>query len=154
LLTHTAGISGDLGGMDEEPITREALLAKVLAAPLVSKPGEHFEYSNEGFSLAAMIVERVSGQNYETFLREQLFLPAGMKDTGYLAPNWPLERLPIGYREDGRPWGRVYKNGWLPDGPGWYLRGNGGIQSSLDDLYRWHLALEQPGVLSAAALKE
>jgi CubicO group peptidase (beta-lactamase class C family) len=152
LLTHTAGFSGDLGGMDEEPITREALLAKVLAAPLVAKPGEHFEYSNEGFSLAAMIVERVSGQSYETFLREQLFLPSGMKDTGYLAPNWPLERLPIGYREDGRPWGRVYKNGWLPDGPGWYLRGNGGIQSTLDDLYRWHLALEKPGVLSAAAL--
>ena len=152
LLTHTAGLSGDLGGMDEEPITREALLAKVLAAPLVAKPGEHFEYSNEGFSLAAMIVERVSGQNYETFLREQLFLPSGMKDTGYQAPNWPIERLPIGYREDGQPWGRVYKNGWLPDGPGWYLRGNGGIQSTIDDLYRWHLALEKPGVLSAAAL--
>ncbi len=152
LLTHTAGFSGDLGGQDEEPITREALLAKVLAAPLVAKPGEHFEYSNEGFSLAAMIVERVSGQNYETFLRERLFLPSGMKDTGYQAPNWPIERLPIGYREDGTPWGRVYKNGWLPDGPGWYLRGNGGIQSTLDDLYRWHLALEKPGVLSAAAL--
>lgn len=152
LLTHTAGLSGDLGGMDEEPITREALLAKVLAAPLVAKPGEHFEYSNEGFSLAAMIVERVSGQSFETFLREQLFLPSGMKDTGYLAPNWPIDRLPIGYREDGQPWGRVYKNGWLPDGPGWYLRGNGGIQSTLDDLYRWHLALQTPGVLSAAAL--
>src|SRR6185369_9551963 len=42
LLTHTAGFSGDLGGMDEEPITREALLSKVLAAPLVAKPGEAF----------------------------------------------------------------------------------------------------------------
>ena len=154
LLTHSAGISGDLGGMDEEPITSEALLTKVLAAPLVSTPGTEFEYSNEGFSLAAMIVERASGQRYETFLREHLFLPAGMTDTGYLAPNWPLERVPIGYRDDGRPWGRVYKNGWLPDGPGWYLRGNGGIQSSLDDMYRWHLALEKPGVLSAEALKK
>ena len=154
LLTHTSGISSDLGGMDEEPITREALIAKVFAAPLATRPGARFEYSNENFSLAAAIVERVSGQNYETFLREQLWLPAGMKDTGYQAPNWPIERLPIGYRANGQPWGRTYKNGWLPDGPGWYLRGNGGIQSTLDDLYRWHLALEKPGVLSADALKK
>lgn len=154
LLTHSAGISGDLGGSDEEPITREALLQKVLAAPLVSKPGTSFEYSNEGFSLAAMIVERVSGQGYEAFLREHLFLPAGMKDTGYQIPAWPLERMPLGYRADGGVWGRVYKNGWLPDGPGWYLRGNGGIQSTLDDLYRWHLALEKPGVFTAESLKK
>lgn len=154
LLTHTSGISGDLGGMDEEPITRDALVNKVLAAPLASAPGQRFEYSNENFSLAAAIIERVSGQSYETFLRDQLFLPLGMKDTGYLAPNWPIDRLPVGYRPDGRPWGRTYKNGWLPDGPGWYLRGNGGIHSSLDDLYRWHLALEKPGVFSADILKK
>jgi CubicO group peptidase (beta-lactamase class C family) len=151
LLTHTAGFSGDLGGMDEEPIGRDALVAKVLAAPLVAKPGEQFEYSNEGFSLAGAIVEIVSGKGYETFLREQLFLPADMTDTGYQAPNWPVARLPIGYRTDGEAWGRTYKNGWLPDGPGWYLRANGGIHASLDDLYRWHLALESNKVLSADA---
>jgi CubicO group peptidase (beta-lactamase class C family) len=154
LLTHTAGFAGDLGGSDEEPIDRDALVAKVLAAPLVAKPGEHFEYSNEGFSLAAAIVERVSGQGYEAFLRQNIFLPADMTDTGYQAPAWKIERLPVGYRPDGAPWGRTYKNGWLPDGPGWYLRGNGGLHSTLDDLYRWHLALEKPGVLSADALKK
>jgi hypothetical protein len=126
--------------------------ANLLAAPLVTKPGERFEYSNEGFSLAGAIVERASGQGYEAFLREHLFLPADMADTGYQAPAWPLERLPLGYRADGAPWGRIYKNGWLPDGPGWYLRANGGIHSSLDDLYRWHLALESTKVLSTEAL--
>jgi CubicO group peptidase (beta-lactamase class C family) len=154
LLTHTAGISGDLGGSDEEPIESDALVAKVLGAPLAGKPGERFEYSNEGYSLAAAIVERVSGMGYEAYLRDHVLLPAGMKDTGYQAPGWPLSRLPIGYGVDGRPWGRVYKNGWLPDGPGWYLRGNGGIHSSLDDLYRWHLALETGKVLSADAVKK
>jgi CubicO group peptidase (beta-lactamase class C family) len=151
LLTHTAGFSGDLGGMDEDPIARDALVAKVLGAPLASKPGERFEYSNEGYSLAAAIVERVSGAGYETYLRDHVFLPAGLKDTGYLAPAWSLTRLPLGYTQEGTPWGRVYRNGWLPDGPGWYLRGNGGIHSSLDDLYRWHLALETTKVLSAEA---
>jgi len=151
LLTHTAGFSGDLGGMDEEPIERDALVARVLAAPLVSKPGEQFEYSNEGYSLAGAIIERVSGQGYEAFLREHLFLPAGMADTGYQAPGWPITRLPMGYGQDAEAWGRVFKKGWLPDGPGWYLRANGGIHASLDDLYRWHLALESTKVLSADA---
>ncbi len=153
LLTHTAGFSGDLGGGDEQPIERDTLVARVLAAPLASRPGERFEYSNEGYSLAAAIVERVSGQGYEQFLREHLFLPSGMRDTGYQLPAWPLSRLPIGYGPEGDPWGRVYKRGWLPDGPGWWLRGNGGIHSSLDDMYRWHLALESTSVLPADALK-
>jgi CubicO group peptidase (beta-lactamase class C family) len=130
LLTHTAGFSGDLGGSDAEPIERDALVAKVLAAPLVSRPGERFEYSNEGYSLAGAIIERISGQGYEAYLRGHLFLPAGMNDTGYQIPGWPVERLPMAYREDGNEWGRVYKRGWLPDGPGWYLRANGGLHAS------------------------
>jgi CubicO group peptidase (beta-lactamase class C family) len=153
LLTHTAGFSGDQGGSDEEPIERDVLVARVLAQPLVRKPGEAFEYSNEGYSLAGAIVERASGQGYEAFLRQHLFLPADMAETGYLLPNWPLTKLPMGYGPQGGEWGRVYKNGWLLDGPGWWLRANGGIHSSLDDLYRWHLALESTKVLSADALK-
>jgi len=154
LLTHTAGFGGDLGGSDEEPIERDALVAKVLAAPLASAPGERFEYSNEGYSLAGAIVERVSGVGYEAFLRKHVFLPAGMQDTGYQAPGWPLSRLPIGYAMDGKAWGRVFKNGWLTDGPGWYLRANGGIHSTVRDLYRWHLALEAGKVLPADAVKK
>ena len=152
LLTHTAGFAGDLGGGDEQPIERDALVARVLSAPLASRPGERFEYSNEGYSLAGAIVERVSGKGYEQYLREHLFLPAGMPNTGYLLPQWPVESLPVGYGEDGREWGRVYKRGWLSDGPGWYLRANGGIYSTLDDLYRWHVTLSAPGLFSAEAL--
>lgn len=151
LLTHTAGFAGDLGGADDQPIERDVLVARVLAAPLATAPGERFEYSNEGYSLAAAIVERVSGQGYEAYLREHLWIPAGMRDTGYQLPDWPLTRLPIGYGPAGGPWGRVYKRNWLPDGPGWWLRGNGGIHASLDDLYRWHLALESTTVLSTDA---
>jgi CubicO group peptidase (beta-lactamase class C family) len=154
LLTHTAGFSGDLGGGDQQPMPRDRLVAEVLAAPLASPPGERFEYSNEGYSLAAAIVEVVSGQGYEAFLREQLFLPAGMRDTGYRLPGWASNRIAVGYRPDGQAWGRVLENGWLPDGPGWYLRGNGGIHSTLDDMYRWHLALAGTTVLSAEAVRK
>jgi CubicO group peptidase (beta-lactamase class C family) len=154
LLTHTSGLSGDQGGGDDQPIGRDALVTRVLTQPLVAKPGERFEYSNEGYSLAGAIIERVSGQGYEAFLREHLFLPADMAETGYQLPTWSLPKLPIGYGPQGGEWGRIYKNNWLPDGPGWWLRANGGIHSSLDDLYRWHLALESTKVLSAEALKQ
>ena len=151
LLTHTAGIAGDLGGADNDAIDRDTLVARVLAAPLAHAPGEQFEYSNEGYSLAGAIIERVSEEGYESFLREHLFLPSDMPDTGYQARAWAPAQLPIGYTASGEAWGRIHKRGWLPDGPGWYLRANGGIHSTLDDMYRWHLALESTGVLSAEA---
>jgi CubicO group peptidase (beta-lactamase class C family) len=154
LLTHTAGFAGDLGGGDDEAIGRDALVAKVLATPLEARPGERFEYSNEGYSLAGAIVEIASGKGYEQYLREHLFLPAGMPHTGYQLPGWSIDALPLGYDEGGREWGRIYKRGWLPDGPGWYLRANGGIHSTVGDMYRWHLALAKPGLLSAAALEK
>ena len=151
LLTHTAGFAGDLGGGDEVPIERDALVAKVLAAPLVSKPGERL--SIERGLLAGRRNRRTGlGQGYEAFVCEHLFLPAGMRDTGYQIPAWPLERLPRAMGKRGAEWGRVYKRGWLADGLGWYLRANGGIHASLDDLYRWHVAIESTKILSAEAL--
>ena len=149
LLTHTAGFSGDLGGRDDDPIGRDDLVARVLAAPLAHPPGAAFEYSNEGYSLLAAIVERVSGAGYEQFLHDQLFVPAGMTKTGYLLPAYSEAEMAVGYLSDGREWGRVYKRGWRPDGPGWYLRGNGGIQSTSADMYRWHLALDGDAILPA-----
>ncbi len=150
LLTHTAGFPGDLGGSDDDPIGRDELVAKVLAAPLARAPGAGFEYSNEGYSLLAAIVERVSGTGYEAFLHEHLFTSAGMTRTGYLRPRFEAPMLARGYRADGSDWGLVYQRGWREDGPGWYLRGNGGLQSTTGDLYKWHLALESDAVLPAA----
>jgi CubicO group peptidase (beta-lactamase class C family) len=153
LLTHTAGLSGDLGGAagaDDAPIGRDQLVEVVLASKLAHPPGSAFEYSNEGYSLLAAIIERVSGESYEQFLHDQLFVPAGMTKTGYLLPRYADTEIAHGYRADGSEWGTVYKRGWRADGPGWYLRGNGGLQSTTGDLYKWHLALAGDTVLPAA----
>jgi CubicO group peptidase (beta-lactamase class C family) len=150
LLTHTAGFRGNFGGRDDDPIARDDLVKRVLAAPLETKPGEQFEYSNEGYSLLGAIVEIASGQTYEKFLREQIFLPAGMKDTGYMLPNYAAERVARGYTEAGA-WGTIREKGWKEDGPGWYLKANGGIYSTVGDMYRWAVALESDKVLSKEA---
>jgi len=147
LLTHTAGLHGGIGS-DEDPIGADAYVARALAEPLARAPGTDYGYSNMGYSLLGIVVERVSGQDYEPFLREELLLPAGMRDTGYVLPAWNEDRLAKGYHR-GEPWGRVYGRGWRDDGPGWPLRANGGIHTTVDDMYRWLNTVRGEGALDA-----
>lgn len=146
LLTHSSGLIGDLGG-DYDAITREALVEQALASTLQWPPGTRYDYSNLGYSLLGAVIELVSGQSYERFLSEQLFVPAGMMRTGYRIPEWAPGEVAVGYRE-GERWGTPLEHVWAEDGPWWNLRANGGLLSTLGDLHRWHRALERDAVLS------
>jgi len=146
LLTHTSGLESDFAG-DYDPVSREEYVKRTLASKLRSKPGETHFYANSGYSLLGAVVEIASGQPYEKYLRDNLFLPAGMGDTGYKLPAWPEARLAVGYHE-GKRWGRINERPWDKDGPYWALRANGGISSTLDDMLRWHVALTGETVLS------
>ena len=149
LLTHTAGLDSDFAG-DYDPVSRDEYVSRALTSKLRSKPGETFFYANSGYSLLGAVVEIASGKPYEQYLRENLFLPAGMKDTGYKLPAWDPALVAVGYR-DGKRWGKINEKPWAPDGPYWALRANGGISSTLDDMLRWHVALSGDAILSAAA---
>jgi CubicO group peptidase (beta-lactamase class C family) len=149
LLTHTSGLDSDFAG-DYDPVARDEYVKRILGSKLRSKPGQEFYYANSGYSLLGAVVEIVSGVGYEKFLRENLFLPAGMNDTGYKLPAWPPEKIAVGYK-DGKRWGRITEKPWADDGPYWALRANGGIHSTLDDMLRWHTALSGDKILSAAA---
>jgi CubicO group peptidase (beta-lactamase class C family) len=150
LLTHTAGFPGAIGD-DRERIGRDAYVQRALATPLLFAPGARYEYSNVGYSLLAAIVEKASGQGYEPFLHDQLFVPAGMHDTGYRLPAWDPARLAHGSNDDGSDWGTTMEHAILPEGPGWNLLGNGGIHSTVLDMLRWHRALAGDAILPAAA---
>jgi CubicO group peptidase (beta-lactamase class C family) len=149
LLTHTAGFPGEIGD-DYEPIGREAFVERAMASKLLFKPGERYAYSNVGFSLLGIIVELVSGKGYEDYLRETLFKPAGMNRTGYLRPEFSQGELAVGY-QNGERWGSAMDRPWMADGPGWNLRANGGILSTVGDMHRWFLALQGETVLTGAA---
>ncbi|MHB8056149.1 MAG: serine hydrolase domain-containing protein [Candidatus Aminicenantales bacterium] len=140
LLTHTAGFIDALGD-DYDPIGREDFIRLALDSKLMFEPGSRYAYSNVGFSLLGIIVELVSGMGYEDFLRENLFLPAGMTRTGYLRPGFAKGDLAVGYL-DGERWGTALDRPWRPEGPGWHLRANGGILSTVGDMHRWFLALK------------
>lgn len=148
LLTHTAGFPETLGPEDEV-IDRKAFLKRAFATRLVHPPGKKFLYSNGGYSLLAAVVEVVSGKPFGEFLREQVFLPAGMHHTGFLPDAQDRQRLAHGYNGDG-DWGTSLDHPHAPDGPWWGLRGNGGILTTTGDLYLWFKALLGNSVLSAA----
>lgn len=148
LLTHTAGLVDSFGDGDFDHISQNEFFEKLFTTSLLFEPGEKHEYSNAGYSILARIIELTSGQEYEVFLSEYLFRPAGMHRTGYLLPDWQGFSLAEGYirnvMERGTMVGRYQSDGKVS----WNLKGNGGINSTQHDMYLWHQALDNNTVLS------
>lgn len=151
LLTHSAGLPGDPpGGVDGER-DRDAAVREILEAPLRRAPGTSYAYSNGGYVLLAAVIEAAAGVPYEQYLREKLWVPAGMTHTGYRPRG--METVAVGYR-GGTRWGTPMERHIFPDGPTWSLRGAGGMLSTLDDLHAWSRALDGESVLSAEARRK
>jgi CubicO group peptidase (beta-lactamase class C family) len=151
LLTHSAGLVDSIG-QDEELIGREEYLKKAFASELIHAPGK-YDYSNVGFSILAAVVEKVSGQEYEHFLYEQILKPAGMEHTGYVLPKWDRKQMAIGYSNN-EEWGTTFDQSQYLKGVTWHLKGNGGILSTVGDLYLWSQALRGNSILSNDARKK
>ena len=87
LLTHTSGLVRDYGPgvfFDwERPLSPQQLINQVRGLPLNFSPGTRWEYSNVGFDLAGYILERVSGLSYGEFMRQNIFAPLGMVNSGF-----------------------------------------------------------------------
>jgi CubicO group peptidase (beta-lactamase class C family) len=146
----TSGQHDSLGG-DYEPLSRGRMVREAMRSRLLSPPGRTYHYSNVGYSLLAVIVERASGTSYERFLRHRLFRPAGMRHTGYVLPHWRRDQVAVEYDRRGRPTGTPLEHPWAQGGPYWNLRGNGGLISTARDMLRWHRALLGNAVLDRAA---
>jgi CubicO group peptidase (beta-lactamase class C family) len=150
LLRHSSGLKSNVG-RDYDSIAEAAFIDSVMKSPLKFSPGTAFSYSNVGYSLLAIIIGKVAGVPYETFLYENLWRPAGMEHTGYRRPDFEGELIAVGYYNDDRIWGRPTEKPWGADGPYWHLKGNGGILSTAEDLFRWNQALATDKILSTHA---
>lgn len=149
LLRHSSGLQAGIGG-DYEKISEAEFVEKVFASPLRYPVGTRFSYSNIGYSLLALIIEKVSGQSYERYLYENLWKPVEMETTGYTRPHFDKQLIAVGYRM-GERWGKPTEKEWETDAPYLHLRGNGGILSTTRDLLKWDQALLTDKILSAAA---
>jgi CubicO group peptidase (beta-lactamase class C family) len=154
LLTHTAGMGSywnerfnavwaDLRTVDDYlPLFRDD--------PLSFEPGEKFQYSNAGFIVLGAIIERVSGQDYFTYVREHIYEPAGMHNTDAYEMDRSIPNLAIGYTH-------LSSNGELEAGPrrnnlfNNVVKGSpaGGGFSTVEDLFKFSLALSEHRLLSS-----
>jgi CubicO group peptidase (beta-lactamase class C family) len=139
LLTHTAALARGPDG--KRNTGRDETVASILQAPLAAKPGEKFIYSNDGYHLLAAIIEKLSGQTYPQYIAENLFKPAGMRQSGfYQDEKWSKFPVAQSYNE----WMK------LPSFTEWnkvWNYGSGSIVSTTSDLYKWFTALSENKVL-------
>ena len=110
LLTHTSGMglywNAKFMAQREKLLTVSAHLPLFASDPLSFPPGEKFQYSNSGYMVLGAIIEKVSGQDYYSYVQDHIYKPAGMSDTGFYEPGKEIPNLAIGYSkmsDDGKP---------------------------------------------------
>jgi len=148
LLTNTSGIPNynNLPGFDKIDIRlaydRFEFAISHCSHDLLFEPGEHFEYSNSGYHLLGLIVERVTETTYENALYEFLFKPVGMLNSGVLSNSIVVKSLASGYDyEDGKFKSAKYVDLSL-------LYSSGGVYSTAMDMFRLDRALRTYSILS------
>lgn len=151
LLSHTSGIAGYGEMPDPQTPTIPPWTAKQIAAqfrdkPLEFAPGTRWQYSDWGYCLLGLVIESVTGKRYAQVLREQIFEPLGMHDTGYDQAETILEQRAAGYRLVG---GQL-ENAEYINMAGPYSAG--ALYSTADDLYKWDQALYTDAILPRSAL--
>jgi CubicO group peptidase (beta-lactamase class C family) len=156
LLTHSSGfvefLEGDQG--DFEVINTDLFLKRAFAQPLSFKPGSKAIYTNVGMSILGIIIEQVSGMDYEQFLKKKLFEPNGIQEIAYTYPDAYYDRVAVGYKS-GSVWGthqQRYAN--AGGGPYWNLKANGGLEVSLDDMERWVNTFTKHSILSESSIQQ
>ena len=139
LLRHRAGF-GIGFPPDSQLITRDEFVRRSLAQQLAFVPGEREQYSNIGYSLLALIIERVSGVSYDAFVDTNILQPLGLKSLGYHLPRFAPERVAVGQRE-GVQIRSLLDFPHPADGPSWTLRGNGGMLGTMQDITAFYRAV-------------
>jgi CubicO group peptidase (beta-lactamase class C family) len=149
LLTHTSGL------IDYEEVIPASMTAQLHDSNVLElletqdrayfPPGTAWRYSNSGYALLALIIERASGRPFAEFLRERIFQPLGM--TGTVAHQEGVSTVAnraFGYSDVNGAWERTDQS------PTSAVQGDGGIYSSIDDLAKWDAALGDDRLLGTA----
>ncbi len=149
LLTHTSGIPSYTGqpgffeNVSRNSYKVDDFVKKYASGNLEFEPGSKYSYNNSGYFLLGAIIERVTGKPYEQVLKQNIFDPLGMKNTGYDRHATILPKRATGYSKT--PDGYInapYLDMSIP-----YAAGS--LYSTVEDLYLWDQSLYTDKVLSA-----
>ncbi len=153
LLSNTSGIPDYIitpgyQKIATQHISTEALIGLFRDLPLQFEPGTNFGYSNSGWVLLGAILEKLTGKSYGQVIKDNIFTLAGMTHSGY---EW--EQPVIRYRSTGHvDTGAGMINAEVLDETS--MQGAGGLYSTVEDLYRWHLALGNNTLIHAETLAQ
>ncbi|OLD28004.1 MAG: serine hydrolase [Acidobacteria bacterium 13_1_40CM_3_55_6] len=149
LLSHTSGIPsytslpGFFQNVSRNPFAVNDFIKTYASGDLEFEPGTKFVYSNSGYFLLGAIIEKVAGKPYEQVLKENIFDPLGMKNTGYDHWGSIIGNRATGYSRTPRGYETApYLDMSIP-----YAAGS--LYSTVEDLYLWDQALYGERVLSA-----
>lgn len=154
LLAHTSGLGSHSAhdvspcgpGPEESRYTHQDVIAEIACLPLDFEPGSDWSYSDTGYLVLGLLIERMSGLAYDDFLRRRIFTPLGMASTRLMGP--------IGV-EDGRATGYAWVDGELRRGPvlNRVVEGpSGGLVSTVVDLAKFDGALARGDLLPVPVL--
>jgi CubicO group peptidase (beta-lactamase class C family) len=144
LLTHTSGISDDAAKY--EPGTPDKLVFRDV--PLNFQPGEQWAYTDLGYMVLGYLLERISGQTYEEFVRQNIFNPLGMNDSGLMSFITIIPRRASGYW----PGNNGIENAERFDPRIGFSAGS--LYSTTEDLLRWEEGLFGGKLLTPASLRK
>ncbi len=143
LLTHTSGL-GNYWTQEYQRTSKDLFrdvadyLPLFVDQPLLFEPGSQWSYSNSGFMVLGLVIERVSGQSYFDYVRKHIYEPAGMQHTDAYELDSVVPNLAVGYTLRGSENGELRNNLFLhvvKGGPA------GGGYSTVEDLLRFSNAL-------------
>ena len=159
LLNHTSGLPDyeDIM-MKQYPDTPPEKIPQILDAGVLKlleqqssgkfPPGTKWEYSNSGYAVLAMIVERVSGKPFGQFLHDRIFAPLAMNNTlAYEKGKNEVPNRAYGHTKEGDTFKETDQS------PTSAVLGDGGIYTSIDDLTKWDRALRDHTLLSEAEMQ-
>jgi len=153
LLTHTSGIpdyESAMGyGRYRDRMTADRVIEWAHSLPMSFAPGDGYEYSNTGYYLLSMLVERVTESSLDAYLRSNVFEPLGMDQTGLASAHEIVPGRVSGYERNGLHQLRNRDASQVSS-----TQGAGGILTTIEDLAKWDRALYGGDVLPQSVLAE
>ena len=140
LLSHTSGLKREGPAYNNSVIQPDLVIIKsAYSLPLDFKTGEKYQYCNLAYFMLAEIITQVSGMPWQDYIREKLFIPAGMKNSG-MTDFYPI--IP------NRANGYMHKNGVLVNADAMYaVRPSGGFLSTSTDMILWDKVLREKNII-------
>lgn len=174
LLTHTSGIPELYSLVDSIEIGKRIYTSVEVIDLFKNKPlnfdiGTKYEFSNSNYALLGYIIEKISGMKYEDYIEQNIFKPLNMNNSGFLSTSKSnddqsgIKDKAIGYRQPeaktaelteentGEP-SIKYEKSFEAEPTLTYAAG--GIYSTVEDLYKWNMALNTEKLISNKSLKE